>query len=60
MMSARAIELMRQLMREPSVASTLLPTEDGGFDAQLRLNVSSIPEEVLQDIFPNVSSLLFL
>lgn len=51
MVSSRAIELMRELMKEVGVAGALLPTKDGGLEAQLSLDVSDIPEEMLQDIF---------
>ncbi|KAG6365335.1 hypothetical protein INS49_006945 [Diaporthe citri] len=51
MASSRAIKLMHELMQEVGVAGALLPTKDGGLEAQLSLNVSNIPEEVLQDIF---------
>lgn len=51
MVSSRAIELMRELMKEVGVAGALLPTKDGGLEAQLSLDVSDIQEEMLQDIF---------
>lgn len=60
MASSRAIELMRELMQEVGVAGALLPTKDGGLEAQLSLDVSDIPEEVLQDIFLNAPSSSFL
>lgn len=59
MASSRAVELMRELMQEVGVAGTLLPTGDGGLEAQLSLDVSDIPEEVLQDIFLSAPSSYF-
>lgn len=60
MASSRAIELMRELMQEVGVAGALLPTKDGGLEAQLSLDVSGIPEEVLQDIFLSAPSSSFV
>lgn len=50
---------MRELMQEVGVAGALLPTKDGGLEAQLSLDVSGIPEEVLADIFLSAPSSLF-
>lgn len=59
MASSRAIELMRELMQEVGVAGALLPTKDAGLEAQLSLDVSEIPEEVLRDIFLKAPSAMF-
>ncbi|KAI7783928.1 hypothetical protein LA080_011191 [Diaporthe eres] len=59
MASSRAIELMRELMQEVGGAGALLPTKNGGLEAQLSLDVSDVPEEVLQDIFLSAPSSSF-
>lgn len=56
MPSPRALELLRELAREAGVTGSLLPGANGRVESRLALDVTWVPKDVLEDIFPSSAS----